>query len=425
MGRTVVFDDGVRRAALISLDLVALMQSTVAEIRAAATIGSELEPTDVMITCSHTHRAPYVAAAMDYDADFEYLDWLRDRLVVGVRDAWAARQPARLRVGRADAPGWTFNRRQIYETDMGQQVGTQGPEWVDNFVRREGPEDDELKILVAEGLHGDVLGGLVNFACHPTVMGSEPVYSADFCGPLVDELSRRHGGCFAFLQGAAGNLWSIDMSTPDGMSNRGSEYAHRMARALADKADEALASARAVDGDTVRMAREVLHIPQRRPTAKQVELAKWYLEDAPEEINEDEFTRQMRGRAFTFFHNSPDVQRWFAREAIGMWEWQRRAGTREMLDDVEIQAIAVGDVAFVGYPAEYFTEFGLRTKAESPFEHTFVLELANGCHGYVPTREAFGHGGYETRLALSSHLIPEAGDAMCDAGVGLLGRLAL
>ena len=95
MGRTVVFDDGVRRAALISLDLVALMQSTVAEIRAAATIGTELEPTDVMITCSHTHRAPYVAAAMDYDADFEYLDWLRDRLVVGVRGAWAVRQPAR------------------------------------------------------------------------------------------------------------------------------------------------------------------------------------------------------------------------------------------------------------------------------------------------------------------------------------------
>ncbi len=49
---------------------------------------------------------------------------------------WAARQPARLRVGLADAPGWTFNRRQIYETDMGQQVGTQGPEWVENSMRR-------------------------------------------------------------------------------------------------------------------------------------------------------------------------------------------------------------------------------------------------------------------------------------------------
>jgi len=404
--------------------LVGLVPSTVAEIRAAATIGTELTPTDVMITCSHTHRAPFVTPGMDYDADFEYLDWLRDRLVIGLRDAWAARQPARLRVGRADAPGWTFNRRQIYRTDLGEQVGTQGPEWVDNFVRREGPEDNELKILVAEGLQGDVLGGLVNFACHPTVMGAEPVYSADFCGPLVDELARRHGGCFAFLQGAAGNLWSIDMSTPAGMSNRGSDYAHRMAQALADKAGEALASARAVAGDTVRMAREVLRVPQRRPAPKQGELAKWDLEEAPDEIDEAEFTRRMRGRAFTFYHPGSDVQRWFAREAIGMWEWQRRAGTREMLDDVEIQAIAVGDVAFVGYPAEYFTEFGLRTKAESPFEDTFVLELTNGWHGYVPTQEAFANGGYETRFALSSRLISEAGDAMCDTGVELLRRLA-
>ena len=136
----------------------------------------------------------------------------------------------------------------------------------------------------------------------------------------------------------------------------------------------------------VRVARRVLHIPQRRPTPEQVRLAKWYLEQAPELVDEDDFTRRMYGHDYTFYHNGAAVTDWFARETIGMWEWQRRVGTRELLEDVEVQAIAVGDIAFVGYPAEYFTEFGIRTKAESPFPTTFVAELANGWHGYVPHR---------------------------------------
>ncbi len=115
---------------------------------------------------------------------------------------------------------------------------------------------------------------------------------------------------------------------------------------------------------------------------------------------------------------------WFARGTIGMWEWQRRVGTRELVEDVEIQVMAIGDVAFVAYPAEYFVEFGLRTKAGSPFADTFVAELGNGWHGYVPTVEAFEHGGYEPRFGDASRLAPEAGDMMCATGLRLLRRLA-
>jgi len=107
-----------------------------------------------------------------------------------------------------------------------------------------------------------------------------------------------------------------------------------------------------------------------------------------------------------------------------MWEWQRRVGARELVEDVEVQAIALGDVAFVAYPAEYFVEFGLRTKAGAPFANTFVAELGNGWHGYVPTAEAFAHGGYEPRLGDASRLAPEAGDLMCMTGLRLLHRLA-
>jgi len=68
-----------------------------------------------------------------------------------------------------------------------------------------------------------------------------------------------------------------------------------------------------------------------------------------------------------------------------MWDWQRRARTWKPILDVEIQVVTVGDVAFVRYPAVYFTDFGLRTKSKSPLRNAFVVELANGwqLHAHV------------------------------------------
>jgi len=424
MGRIAVFDDGEHRAAIVCLDLLSLMAWTVAELREAMTTGTELEPTEVMVCCSHTHRGPYTRQMVDEDPNFAYLDFLRERLVQGMAKALAARRPARLKVGHIDAPGWTHNRRPVYLSDMGEQVGTQGPQWVKHFVRMEGPADYELKILLAEGQAGGVLGGLVNFASHTTVMGGEPVFSADYPGPLTEALAERHGGVFGFLQGATGNQWTVDMAREGTTRGRGPEHARRMGIALADKADAALTEGSYLANPQVRMARAVVPIPQRRPTREQIELARWYLEEAKPGVDEKAFTRRIYGHDYTFYRHSAAVQKWFCREMIGMWEWQRRVGTRELTEDVEVQAIRVGEMAFVGFASEYFAEFGLKIKRESPFNETFVVELANGWHGYVPTREAFAHGGYETRFAYQSRLVPGAGDRLCDTALKLLGELA-
>lgn len=425
--RTVVFDDGVQKAAVVSLDILVLMPETVAEFRQAVSIGTGLSPRNVMISCTHTHRAPYTAALMDEDPDMAYIDFIRQQLVQGMSAALANRRPARLKAGAVDAPGWTFNRRQVYHTPLGEQVGTQGPEWIDTFLRREGPEDNQLQVLLAEDLDGKILGGLVNFACHTTLMGAEPFYSADYPGPLLEQLQQRYGGIFAFIQGAAGNLWAIDMSHEiNPMSRMGPEHTVEMATALAVKAGEAIAASQTIEGERVRVASQVLKIPQRRPTLEQVQLAKRFLAQGHTPAVIKDFSQKIYPHAYTFYTGNWDdevVQNWFAQETIGMWEWQRRAAMRELLEDVEIQVIAVGQAAIAGYPAEYFTEYGLKTKADSPFALTLVSELANGWHGYVPTQEAFLHGGYETRFAFQSRLVQEAGVRMCEAALDLLRQL--
>jgi len=81
------------------------------------------------------------------------------------------------------------------------------------------------------------------------------------------------------------------------------------------------------------------------------------------------------------------------------------------------QVLFIGDWAVVGVPAEYFVEHGLRIKQESTPMHALVFGFTNGMIGYVPTQEAFRHGGYETTFGLVSHMAPETGDMIADSAI--------
>jgi hypothetical protein len=383
---------------------------------------AEIEPGHVLIACSHTHRAPYTETGWGATDETvrPYLDFAFTRIRKAAADAAATLQPAQLSRGRQNVPGWAFNRRPIY---AGGQVGTHGPARGDGFVRMEGVADDDLPVLVARGADGAILGGLVGFACHPTAMGHDPVYSADYPGVLTETLEGRHGGVFGFLIGAAGDTSTPDPESHVPESGFGVAHTETMGTALADAADEAIGQARPVAGDRIAVDTTHLRIPQRRATPDLVELARWYLEERPADLDELEFTRRFYGHDYTFNDGVQLGNERHAEEMLRMWDWQQGKSDEELTETVEMQAMAIGDVAIVGFPVELFTAFGRRVKAGSPFADTIVATLANGWHGYAPTLEAFARGGYEPRFAYPSRLVPEAGDRMTDAALELLGRL--
>src|SRR5262249_4177918 len=148
----------------VVLDLPLILAETTAALRAAMASEGGLAPGDILISCTHTHNAPAPANVwFDEEPSIEYLDSLRPRLVKAMRLAADRLEPVELRHGRATTHGVTFNRRPMY---LGNEVGTHGPMWVDDFVGIEGPADDELQLLLASRPDGSVAGGLVNFACH-------------------------------------------------------------------------------------------------------------------------------------------------------------------------------------------------------------------------------------------------------------------
>jgi len=82
-----------------------------------------------------------------------------------------------------------------------------------------------------------------------------------------------------------------------------------------------------------------------------------------------------------------------------------------------VQAFRIGPVGIVTFPGEAFVELGLELKRASSMKPVFPIELANDYRGYIPTREAFGMGGYETWRAKSSCLEEQAASRLTSAAL--------
>jgi neutral ceramidase len=80
---------------------------------------------------------------------------------------------------------------------------------------------------------------------------------------------------------------------------------------------------------------------------------------------------------------------------------------------VPLQVLRIGDVSIGTSPCETFAEIGLEFKRRNPFPHSFMVSLAHGYIGYLPTPRHFELGGYETWPG-TSFLEPEASVKMLD-----------
>ena len=65
---------------------------------------------------------------------------------------------------------------------------------------------------------------------------------------------------------------------------------------------------------------------------------------------------------------------------------------------IPLQVLRIGDICLGTMPCEVFVEIGLDFKRRSPFPNSFIVELAHGYFGYLPTPRQHQLGGYETWL---------------------------
>jgi len=89
---------------------------------------------------------------------------------------------------------------------------------------------------------------------------------------------------------------------------------------------------------------------------------------------------------------------------------------------VPLQVLRIGDVCIGSMPFEVFAETGLEFKARCPIQPAFLVELAHGYFGYLPTPGQHRLGGYETWLG-TNRVEPQASQKLLESLLEMAAEL--
>lgn len=388
--RALALEEGDQRLALIVCDLCELDASFVGRVRRRVEGSAGIPPASVMVAATHTHAAPATFALWCAPPDPGWLATLEQHAAAAVAEACRTLAPAHVAAGRG------------CETSVGR-----------NRRRPDGPVDPTVTVARFNSIGGGP-ASLVHYACHPTVLGPDNLLiSRDYVGFTVDEVERVTGGWAGFANGACGDInvgHSVGrtvLGLP--MPGRTFQRAEALGLRVAAEAIRASRDLRPIDGQ-IASRRRTLTVPVRtvpEPEARSQVLAqRRHVESLMAAGTAGDALAEARLELFYV-------------ELALQWA-EQRPGPSEA---TEVQALAIGDLALVALPGEFFAESGQRLRERSPFPFTLVIGYANGCLGYVPPASAFEEQGYETRLSPWSRVAPGAEAAVVDAAGEMLEEL--
>ncbi|HEV8367308.1 MAG TPA: neutral/alkaline non-lysosomal ceramidase N-terminal domain-containing protein [Pyrinomonadaceae bacterium] len=375
--------------ALVSVDLLALSGDFIKRVREGIHRTTGISPEAVMIASTHTHAGPVTITTFfnpDESVDSSYMDSLASSIVESVTNAWENRFTARVGVGVGHVAGVGVNRRSPDQR----------------------PVDEEVGIIKIDDATGRTRAVIINYSCHPTVLGpNNLLVTGDFPNFSIERIEKSIGpdGFAMFVNGTQGNismghsseLSAIGVITPGRTFERASELGHLLADATLNR----LPSITTDDSRQLASLSIPVDLPLKRfPSIEEASKSLKEADDRLANISTKDASPEQLMTAKT--------NRLYA--SITNFYTQEAQALRDGHLPIELQGVRIGDAAFVAVPAEVFVEIGLRVKRESPHQ-IFIVGIANGYIGYLPTKEAHEAGGYEV---VSSKCRPEAADVLVE-----------
>jgi neutral/alkaline ceramidase-like enzyme len=396
--RSLVLSDEKSSLALVSVDLLALPSEFVKRVRAGIQRKTGISAAAVMIASTHTHAGPVTITTFfnpEESVDAAYMNALAESVEQSVSNAWRDRFAARVGVGVGKVDGVGVNRRSPDHRPIDEQVG----------------------IIKVDDFNGRTRAVLINYSCHPTVLGPDNLLvTGDFPNFAIEQIERNLGpdGFAMFVNGTQGNismghsseLSAIGVITPGRTFERAAELGHLLADATeVALPDIATSDAPALTALSIPVNLPLKNYPPLEETIKSLRdadelLARLTSEGAPP----DQIMPAKTQRLYASITN------FYTREALALPDGYL---------PIELQGFRLGDAAFVAIPGEVFVEIGLTLKRQLP-HMTFVVGIANGYIGYLPTREAYATGGYEV---VSSKCQPGAADVLVEKVANLTAQL--
>jgi hypothetical protein len=321
-----------------------------------------------------------------YDQQLDdYQKFVAKRIADGVQRAINNLRPAEIGYGSVDVPEHVFNRRWFMRpgtvpanpfggTDL---VKMNPPAGSPNLTEPAGPTDPTVSFLAVREPGGRLISLFAAYSLH-YVGGVGPGHiSADYFAMFCEHLKSLveptpHDPPFVAIlaNGTSGDINNINFRTPRGRKAP-YEQMRYVAHDVAEKVHSALGSVKYRADITLDARYREPQIGWRKPTDEQLEWARKTLAEKPADTT----------RA--------DLPRIYAERVQRMAEYPDTM-------PVPVQVLRIGDVVIGTMPCEVFCEIGLEFRERAPLQPAFLVELAHGYLGYLPTPRHHDLGGYET-----------------------------
>jgi neutral ceramidase len=313
-----VIESGDASLALVTCDLRSFVSTRVGDL-ARQKYGVK----NTIISVSHTHSGP-----LTWELRSPWYAEAEDKMVAAIGEAKAAMFPASLEMATGHVY-LGFNRRKV--------VDGRATMWWRNAEKLPShPVDPTVNVLVVKDAAGKRRAILVNYACHPSVLGPDNLeYSADYPGAMKRYVETQvPGATCLFVQGGAGDINPYRDKEP--VAEQGFQAMEEMGQALGKTVVATLDRAHTING--------------RLGTASEITTVK---------------------------------DRWHPNEKIPIG-WT---------------AGAIGNaLCFAAFPGELFVEHQITFRAKSECADTMLFGYSTSVGsvwaGYIPTILAAVEGGY-------------------------------
>ena len=371
---------------LIACDFTGMTMARITPVRERISALTGVPADHILITSLHQHTSIYVGDkigdAEDYAliTDTVYLNILTRKFCDVAKMALDDMTQARLFSNEMQAiEPLAFTRR--YFMQDGKLRTNPNTDKYGAPVRRAEEPDNTVRLLrfVREGKKEIVL---VNFSTHPDVVGGKK-FCADWPGFTRRYVEAEHEGvhCICCV-GCQGDSNHVDFFKPKAeriVGGRGITHSMHMGRVLANTVT-ALMAKEGVEHTADAIFGEVSLIYNKTNTQGE----EYY----------DEGVQYMKD----YDAGEPKATAHINDVALAMRTVRLR--TAQIRRAVPVTLLALGDVCFVGFGGEPFTNYGTAARALAPEKTVFCSCCGNGYEGYLLTAQAFAEGGYETATSL-------------------------
>lgn len=362
-----------------------------------ALLESELPPNKKYVESADITANPDIAS------DDELMVFLTDRVAQCVCQAWNNRAEGSFVNAFGRAPVGMC-RRVCYNDGSAQMWGDANTAM---FTHVEGGNDSGIELMYLFDEKNSLTGIVANLACPAQCVQHRLFVSPDFWGE-ARMLVREHFGQHVFLLAqcsAAGDQCPVDLVRWVDPESDVHDPNLKRVNPPRRKADPSMFDLSGMRKAGKRVAREIIEIfnegldqpqqqpriehrvltlplPLRRTTLREIDQARRAVR---------EYLRDKEGDVD--FNDAANLQ-----VHLGIL---RRAELQERLDivETEVHVIRLGTVAIATNPFELFLDYGNQIKARSFAEQTFLIQLACGTDGYLPTEKAEKGGHYSAFIS--------------------------